>query len=285
MAALVASMFCLSTGPALAESPEKSAAKVDWQMQTEWKLPESPTDVIYALDQKHVFVLTKENHVLVYDSAGKLQGSIPVPQGVVAMDIAPRGDRLYLVNEEKQTLTTLVIDFIQSINIEGSPFLGKENAPITIVEFSDFQCPYCRLAVPVLNEVLKKNPDTVKLVFKNMPLNSHPYAAIAAAAALAAKEQGKFWEFHDLLFEEKNLDDQAIQKIAAKLKLDLPRLKKDMASEKIRRELEQDLQDAEAADVTGTPAIYINGHPVHNRSLPAMQKQIEDELNKVQTSH
>ena len=280
--AIAASLFFLSAVQTFAESPEKPPVKIDWQTQTQWQLPAAPLGVSYSLDQKHVFVLTKEHQVLVYDPAGKLEGSIPVPQGVVAMDISPRGESLYLVDNEKQTLTTLAIDFIQPINIADSPFRGKENAPVTIVEFSDFECPYCQRAVPFLDEVLKKNPGTVKLVFKNMPLSAHPYADIAAGAALAAKEQGKFWEFYTALFAAPELNDQIIDGIAARLNLDIPRFKKDIASAKIRQELEQDLQDADTAGVTGTPAIFINGRALRSRTLPAIQKLIDDELKKVQ---
>jgi hypothetical protein len=120
--------------------PEANApAKIDWQVQSEWKLPATPLAVVYSLDQKHVFVLTDQHQVLVYDATGKIEGTIPVPPGVKAIDIAPRGESLYLIDSEKNTFATVAVDFIIPINIAGSPFLGKENAPITIVEFSDFE--------------------------------------------------------------------------------------------------------------------------------------------------
>lgn len=284
-AAFAALMFCLSTQQVLAESQKKPPAKLDWQIQNEWKLPASPMAVVYSLDRKHIFILTNEHQVLIYDPAGQLEGSIPVPDGVIGMDIAPRGENLYLVDSEKRTLTTLAIDYIQSINIAGSPFRGKENAPVTIVEFSDFECPYCQQAVPLLAEILKKNPDTVKLVFKNMPLGSHQYAELAAGAALAAKEQGKFWEFHDELFAAKELNETTIQTIAGRLHLDIARFKADMISAKTQKSLEQDLVDADSAGVDGTPAIFVNGRALKSRSLQAMQKLIDDELKKGKTSN
>lgn len=285
LAGLAALIFCFSAAQTSAGPVQNIPAKVDWQVQGEWKLPASPLDVVYSLDQKHVFVLTDQHQILIYDPTGKLEGNIPVSKGVKAIDIAPRGENLYLIDSEKNTFTSLAVDFILPINIAGSPFLGKENAPVTIVEFSDFECPYCSEAVPLLEEALKKNPDTVKLVFKNMPLSAHRNAELAARAALAAKEQGKFWEFHNELFSTKNLNAQAIDAIAVKLKLDMTRFKQDIVSPKIQQELVQDLKDAEAAGVTGTPALFINGRALRNRSLPVIQGLIDDELKKVQSSH
>jgi predicted DsbA family dithiol-disulfide isomerase len=283
--AIAALTFCFSAGQTFAGPAENPLAKVDWQVQGEWKLPSAPLDVVYSLDQKHVFVLTDQHQVLIYDPTGKIEGSIPVSKGVKAIDIAPRGENLYLIDSDKNMFTSLAVDFILPINIAGSPFLGKENAPVTIVEFSDFECPYCSEAVPLLEETLKKNPDTVKLVFKNMPLSAHRYAELAARAALAAKEQGKFWEFHNELFSTKNLNAQTIDAIAVKLKLDIARFKQDIVSPKVQQEIVQDLKDAETAGVTGTPALFINGRALRNRSLPVIQELINDELKNVKSNH
>ena len=131
--------FCLSAERSFAGPEANTPAKIDWQVQGEWKLPSTPLAVVYSLDQKHVFVLTDKHQVLIYDATGKIEGTIPVSPGVKAIDIAPRGESLYLIDSEKNTFTTVAVDFIVPINIAGSPLLGKENAPITIVEFSDFE--------------------------------------------------------------------------------------------------------------------------------------------------
>jgi protein-disulfide isomerase len=133
--------------------------------------------------------------------------------------------------------------------------------------------------------VLGKNPDSVKIVFKNMPLRSHQFAELAARAALAAKEQGKFWEFYHELFATQKLNDPAIEAIAVKLHLDIARYKQDLASAKIQQKVMQDLKDADEAGVTGTPAIFINGRALKNRSLEAIQQMIDDELKKVKSPH
>lgn len=134
--------------------------------------------------------------------------------------------------------------------------------------------------MPLLEQVLEKNPETVKIVFKNMPLKFHKTAEPAALAALAAHEQGKFWEFHDKLFAAKKLNLAVIQSIATELNLDMERYKKDMNSSKIRAKLQKDLADAQKAGVTGTPTVFINGRTPKQRSLQGFQVLIDDELKK-----
>lgn len=128
--------------------------------------------------------------------------------------------------------------------------------------------------------MLEKNPQTVKLVFKNMPLKFHQMAMPAARAALAAQEQGKFWEFHDRLFAEKKLSKVSIARIAQELNLDNARFEKDMASPEIQARINKDLQDAQKAGVTGTPTAFINGRLLKQRSLEGFQAIIDDELRK-----
>ncbi len=133
--------------------------------------------------------------------------------------------------------------------------------------------------------MLEQNPDTVKIVLKNLPLTSiHDYAEKAALAALAAGEQGKFWPFHDELFENSSkLNDKVIDKIAKNLGLDLEKLKRDMDSEKVQRQLDQDISDAEKAEIGGTPTLFINGRKVKNRGIEPIQQMIDQELEKIKS--
>jgi len=135
--------------------------------------------------------------------------------------------------------------------------------------------------VPLLEQVLENNPETVKVVFKNMPLRFHKLAEPSARAALAANEQGKFWEFHDKLFAEKKLNKGSVKKVAESLSLDMEQFYKDMNSKKIKSKLQRDMQDAQKAGVTGTPAVFINGRKLKQRSLAGFQALIDDELTKL----
>jgi protein-disulfide isomerase len=134
--------------------------------------------------------------------------------------------------------------------------------------------------VPLLEQVLENNSDTVKIVLKNMPLGFHKFADPAARAAFAAGNQGKYWEFHDALFATPKLSTKSINDIAVLLSLDIAQFTKDMNSPEIRQRLAKDLLDAKGAGVTGTPTIFVNGTKLKSRSLPAFQKLIDDELAK-----
>lgn len=147
-----------------------------------------------------------------------------------------------------------------AIPIDGSPFLGPPMARITIVEFSDFQCPYCIAAVAQLQELLKAYPAAVKLVFKQFPLDTHSQAATAAVAALAAHKQGKFWPLHDALFAQRgDLARPKILALANSAGLDVKRFEADMDSPETRKAVERDLDDGGRAGVEGTPTVFLNG--------------------------
>ena len=129
--------------------------------------------------------------------------------------------------------------------------------------------------------MLEQNKDSVKLVLKNFPLSSHKYARNAAAAALAAKTKGKYWEFHDELFKNmKQLSDEKVKEIAAGLGLDADEIMSKMKSREIQNIINRDVRDAINAGVRGTPAVFINGKKLKSRSIRSFQNQIDAELKK-----
>lgn len=135
--------------------------------------------------------------------------------------------------------------------------------------------------MPVLEQVLEQYPNQVKLVFKNFPLRNHKFAMPAAIAALAAAKQGKFWEFHDLLFKNYNhLNEQKIKEIAQQLNLDMEKFENDQKDPKIRAMINQDLVEGNRAGVRGTPTVFINGRLLRNRSTAGFQELIEKALKK-----
>ena len=136
--------------------------------------------------------------------------------------------------------------------------------------------------MPVLEQLLEKYPGKVKIVFKNFPLRNHKSAMKAAVAALAAESQGKFWEFHDQLFENYNkLNDQKIREIALGLGFDPAEFEKKMKDPKINAMIRQDLRDGSQAGVRGTPTIFINGRRLNNRTPQGFQAAIDKELQKL----
>jgi protein-disulfide isomerase len=254
--------------------------KIEWKVQSSWKVEGKPLDMVHSLDHKLVFILSTEKNVLVYDNKGVLQGKIPVGENVTAIDIAPQGESLYLIDAEAKSFTSVALSYVVDIDTTGGYFLGNPEAPVTIALFTDFECPYCSKLEPLLKQVVNKNKDNIKLVFKNMPLQFHKMADPAHRAALAAGEQGKFWEFHDKLFSAKKLSNELIDATAAQLGLDITKFKADMNSPKIRMLINKDLADAKKAGVTGTPTVFINGRKLQQRSMAGFQQLIDEELAK-----
>lgn len=133
----------------------------------------------------------------------------------------------------------------------------------------------------MLEQLLEKNKDTIKIVLKNMPLSFHKMAAPAALAALAADNQGKFWEYHDKLFLAKKLSEKELIAIAESLQLEMERFNADRASQETRARLQKDMRDAQKAGVTGTPTVFVNGRQLKQRSLAGFQSLIDEELQKL----
>ena len=130
--------------------------------------------------------------------------------------------------------------------------------------------------------MLEKNPDTVKVVFKNFPLRSHKYAVPAAIAALAAGHQGKFWEFHDELFKiYKKINDKKINEIAQNLALNMPEFQESIKDPEIMRLVRNDMQEGRRIGIRGVPSVYINGKKFKGRQLQDYQMAIDKELSKV----
>jgi predicted DsbA family dithiol-disulfide isomerase len=155
-----------------------------------------------------------------------------------------------------ETLLSEPVPPSSTINAEG-PSIGPRNAPVTIVEFSDFQCPYCKQAAISLNGLRQSYGSNVRLVFKQMPLPIHPDAFKAAQASVCADEQGKFWEYHDTLFDSTDLSEQALNNHASDLGLKADEFKICLASEASAAVVRRDL-----ANVQGTPTFFINGRLV-----------------------
>ncbi|MGD0775126.1 MAG: thioredoxin domain-containing protein [Candidatus Solibacter sp.] len=166
----------------------------------------------------------------------------------------------------------------------GSPMMGPAGARITLVEFSDFQCPYCSKAVAQINATLKAYPNDVRLIFKQYPLvELHPAAAISAQAALAAHAQGKFWPMHDAMFANRpKLSRQSILAWAKEIGLDMQRFTADLDSDAIKKAVLRDQADGDKAGVEGTPTVFIDGQRYNGDLAPeAIKPVIESELKRL----
>jgi protein-disulfide isomerase len=143
---------------------------------------------------------------------------------------------------------------------DHNPTKGPEDAKVTIIEYTDFQCPYCSRGDKIVHNLLRKYRGKVRRVYKNKPLESHDEALPAAKAAMAAHIQGKFWEYHDRLFEHtRELDEDLYVEFAEELGLDVEKFNEDRQSENVAKMIEADLADAEKLDISATPAFILNG--------------------------
>jgi len=165
------------------------------------------------------------------------------------------------------------------------PARGNPNAPVTVVEFSDFQCPFCQQAYPVLKQLLAKYKDEVKLVYRDVPIRRiHPEAELAAAASRCAGEQGKFWEYHDALFEAAgDLKGPSLMSRAERLALDSEEFDACLRSGKFKDAIEADFQEAIRLGVTGTPAFFVNGTLVPGSQIAVLEQKIQEALEAVRT--
>lgn len=168
----------------------------------------------------------------------------------------------------------------QTVVSAGHPAKGPANAPIEIVEFSDFQCPFCQRATPTVTQVLQKYGDQVRLVYRHFPLPNHPDAQPAAEASACAHEQGKFWPYHDRLFAEfGKLSVADLKAHAAAVGLDVTAFNACVDSGRFKTRVEQDVQEAQALGVTGTPAFFVNGRALEGaQPLEAFTRLIDEEL-------
>jgi protein-disulfide isomerase len=179
------------------------------------------------------------------------------------MDASPKAHRPKLLEEPVK------------IAVDGAPVKGPADARITLVEFSDFECPFCSAAVKQVDTVMAAYPKDVKLIYKQFPLSMHPHAELAAEASLAAREQGKFWEMYEVLFKNfRQLSRANILAMAKEIGLDVDKFKSDLDSGKYKAAIERDIADGEAANVYGTPAFYINGKQYNGEVTLAALKPI-----------
>ena len=172
---------------------------------------------------------------------------------------------------------------VYTIPENGSPALGPRDAPVTIVVFSDFQCPYSAKAHPDLKRLVSEFPDQVRLVFRHYPLPGHRNAQQAAEAASLAHDQGKFWQYHDLLFaNQEKLKTRDLYHYAGQLGLDIDQFDLGMANRKHEARINAELKSGKRYGVRGTPAIYINGKPRPTRTTSYFEELlpfVEEELN------
>lgn len=248
------------------------------------QLPYVPVDMQVSAQGNWVYLLNDQGVLLIYSADGKLKGTVTVGPEIDQIKSGPREDIVFLLSRKKGTLQVAAITIRESIDIEGAPVKGDIAAPVTIAVFSDFQCSYCARLGQILDQVLAQHPKQVKVVFKHFPLRGHTFAVEAAQAAVAAQSLGKFWEFHDLLFEHyASLGQDKLKEIAAALDLEWTALEKRMQAPAVMARIEADKQNGENAGVRGTPAVFVDGLMLRDKSLRGFEQAIEAALQNLST--
>lgn len=169
------------------------------------------------------------------------------------------------------------------VDIAGAPTKGgDDDAPVTLIEFSDFECPFCGRINPTVAQVMETYGDKVRVAFRHFPLAMHPNAPKAAEASLCANDQDRFWEMHDKLFDhQKALSVDALKGYATELGLDGGKFAECLDSSRYAEQVQKDMADGQAAGVTGTPAVFVNGRMLSGaQPFEEFAKIIDDELQR-----
>jgi predicted DsbA family dithiol-disulfide isomerase len=167
------------------------------------------------------------------------------------------------------------------VDLAAAHRLGPANAPVQIVVYSDFQCPFCRQLAPVLERLHDRFPKETMIVYRHYPLDAHPRAFPAAVASECAAEQGKFWEYHDKLFaDDGDLGDAALLETAKSLGLDAERFRKCLGTEPPRKAVEANLREAHALGLPGAPIVFLNGRRFEGQPTSGnLAKRVEELLH------
>lgn len=188
--------------------------------------------------------------------------------------------RQRLMTEQKVTIN--LEPFRLAFDNDGAPTVGPADAPVTLVEFSDFQCPYCGRFFPTLKQLERNFGDTLRIVYRQFPLTGlHPYAFKAAEASLCANDQGKFWALHDAMFQDQDrLAAKDLKAKASRIGLDEKKFEACLDSGRHADRVQEDLKEGGGAGVTGTPALFVNGIPIDGGAVPyeVVAKAIRREL-------
>lgn len=190
-----------------------------------------------------------------------------------------------LTRKDHRVAITLEPPRLEVRALPNDPTRGPDDAPVTIIEFSDFQCPFCKQAIPTLQRIQATFGDQVRQVYRHSPLPNHPAAFAAAAAAECAHEQGRFWPYHDLLFSNyQALDTHRLKEYARTLGLDAAKFDACVDSGKLNHAVSEDLDDAQRYGVTSTPTFFVNGRIVMGAvSYETLEQIVREELERAQS--
>lgn len=232
----------------------------------------SVADLVKAEVETKVSPVTPAEQKAFYDAnRARYFANVPEPEALKQIEMGLGQQRMqqrraeYAQSLRAKSSVRMLLDPPRAVvSADNDPAKGPANAPVTIITFSDFQCPYCSRVNPTLARLKDRYGDSIRVVFRDFPiLQIHPQAAKAAEAGQCANDQNKFWEMHDLMFaNQQRLDVASLKEHAATVGLDATAFATCLDSGKYAEEWKKDSEDAQAAGVQSTPAFFINGRPV-----------------------
>jgi protein-disulfide isomerase len=246
------------------------------------------TDQLYAKEVDSRIATPSDGEVAAYYLGLKSQIKVPLQQIKLQLQANLKAIQIRQARQDyadllrsKDDVTVLLKPSRTEVAFDPKRLRGDPKAIVTIVEFADFQCPYCKQTEATLKDLLTKYPGQIKIAFRDFPLSSiHPYAEEAAEASRCAAKQGKYWEFHDALFANQDKLEQAqLRATAQQLGLDERAFQSCLASGESKAQILQDQEDGRKAGISSTPGFFINGLPLTGaQPEDAFQKIIDDEL-------
>lgn len=261
--------------------PDMVSAAVEWEVIKTLNLEEQPLDIVNSLDGTKAYVLSKKCIYIYSVERGEITDKIPVADEFSRISVSPDGESLFLASTDGKKISIIKVSTVFDIPIGASPVIGDKNAPVRIVAFLDYQCPYCTSMYPLIEQLLDKYPQKVCLIIKQFPLRMHPFAEKAALAALAAAKQNKYRELSSLYFKNyKSLNDQTIKEYAQQAGLNMETFDKDRGDNAVRTIITEDTSLGKKLGIRGVPAVFINGRAFRGRSVDALSQQVEQELKK-----
>jgi protein-disulfide isomerase len=243
------------------------------------KLESTPIDIKMSRGGSWLYVLTKEGDLRVYSYQGNFVGKFEVGKSFDQIEPGTTDEEVYLKSKKKKTIQIIDVTFKHAIETNNSPFKGNADAPVTIVEYTDFECPYCARLQSMFDELLRLYPNQLKIVYKNYPLRGHRNAGKAAAIVMAAHLKGDFWPIHNRLFENyRRLNDARLAEIRSEFGFDTPEFETLMNSKQVQEMIRSDVAQGKSIGVKGTPTVFINGKRVQNKSFEGLKQAIDQAL-------
>lgn len=261
-------------------------AKIEWSIMAKVKLDDVPKDMAISSDNATVYILGTKNILIYSIPENKITDTIPITKNYSQIVLSNDGEKLFVTDPESKDLSIIQVSEIYDIPVDQSPVIGKSDAPVRVVAFLDFQCPYCARVYPVLEQLLKKYPNEVNLIIKHNPLRMHRYAESASLAALASAKQQKYQQITKVFFENyKNLNEDTIKKYVEEAGIDMKAFDTAYNDPSLRKIIREDSNLGVKFKVRGVPTLFINGRRVKDRSLNALSEMVNQELAKGKLSY